>query len=56
MRNNVNPFLVQRQMTNAIKRLSKEYKRCLAKVQLKLVSDSQTMPINKFKEKYLDEE
>ena len=53
-KNKKNPFLIQRQMMQAIKCLPKEYKRCLAQAQLKLVQDSQTMTILEFKKKYFE--
>lgn len=50
------PFLIQRQMMQAIKRLSPTYKRALAEAQIKLVNDSQSMTILEFKNKYLEDD
>lgn len=48
----LNPFLIQRQMMNVIKRLPKEKKKLLAEYQLRLVDDFAKFPVEFLRRKY----
>lgn len=50
--NSVSPFLLQRQMMVAIKKLLKDKNRLLAEYQLRLVEDFSQFPIDALKRKY----
>lgn len=58
MKNNqkVNPFLLQRQISDLIRSLPKEKKNLLARAYINVLNDFKTMPIDKIKIKYFVKE
>lgn len=51
--NNVaNPFLIQRQIRDLVRSLSKEQKRALGQAIINIHNDAKLLPLDKFVEKY----
>lgn len=54
--NKVNPFLLQRQISQAVRSLPKEKKKLLGQAYINVLNDFKVMSVDNLKEKYFSKE